>query len=119
MKGIEYVKVGRAITTEELFQMIKGCRFSAGVPEYKTEGPMKRRIKLPAVGRYCIQLIAGGNRVQLTVVNDREQKEKYAFNFILSRLLGFFANIFDKDKKPSYELMQKTAEELKGYIAGK
>lgn len=116
MNGIEYIKTEKAYTTEELFHMIENCSFTAGRPVYKTSGPMKKKIKLPAVGRYCIQILAGGNRIQLTVVDDMEQQGSFWINRILGWFLGIFAGIFNKDKTPSYELLTKTTAELKSYL---
>lgn len=116
MKGIEYIKTEKAYTTEELFHIIENCSFTAGRPVYNTSGPMKKKIKLPAVGRYCIQILSGGNRIQLTVVDDVEQKGTFWKNRILGWILGIFEGIFNKDKTPSYELLAKTARELKYHL---
>ena len=53
MKDIASIKTSKNYTTEELYQEIKDCSFTAGKPEYKEVGILKS-IKLPAVGRYCI-----------------------------------------------------------------
>lgn len=113
--GIENVKTEQNYTTEELFQIIENCNFTAGKPELKGKGKMKK-IKLPAVGKYCIIMISGGKRVQLTAIQDMEQTDEMVKSQIIGRFMGIFSGLLDKDKQPSYELLKKTAEELKTFL---
>lgn len=116
MAGIENIKVDKVYTTEELFQVIENCSFTAGTPTLIKHGKFVK-IKLPAVGKYCITILSGGNRIQLTAVLDMEgQTDKVLASQVAGGFLGIFAGLLDKDKKPSYELLKKTAEELKGYL---
>lgn len=115
-KNIVYVKTpGNNYTTDELFQMIQGCHFSAGQPVLKEFGRLKK-IKLPAYGQYCISLISGGYRIQVAVIEDNEKVGAVAASHIRFRFLGIFAGLFDKDKKPSQALLLKTVEELKSFL---
>lgn len=115
MKNTEYIKTPDKYTTEELFEKIKDCHFTAGTPEYKELGIFKN-IKLPAVGRYCIQIMAAGNRIQLRISEDMAKTDQYVANRMIGRKLGVFARALDNDKKPSQELLEKTAAELKGHL---
>ena len=99
MKDIASIKTSKNYTTEELYQEIKDCSFTAGKPEYKEVGILKS-IKLPAVGRY----------------EDVAQTETFIANSMISSKLGIFSKALDKDKKPSQELLVKTTEELKGFL---
>lgn len=114
MKDSKSFKPKEKITTEELFELIKDRPFTAGKPEYKEFGILKQ-IKLPAVGRYCIQII-GGYRIQLTIAEDMGQTGTYVANSMIESKLGVFSKALDKDKKPSRELLEKTEAELKGYL---
>lgn len=115
MKGMESIKTDKNYTTEELFNLIKDCNFTAGKPEYKEVGILKH-IKLPAVGRYCIQIVAGGKKIQLSMVEDMGQTGTFVANSMVSGALGVFAKALDNDKKPSQEMLEKTAAELKGFL---
>lgn len=115
MKDIASIKTSKNYTTEELYQEIKDCSFTAGKPEYKEVGILKS-IKLPAVGRYCIKILAGGKKIQLTINEDVAQTETFIANSMISSRLGIFSKALDKDKKPSQELLVKTTEELKGFL---
>ncbi len=111
MKDYKKLKANKKYTTAELYEEIKDCSFTAGKPEYKEIGILKY-IKLPAVGRYCMQIVAGGDKIQISITQDMGQTETYIANSMVSSKLGVFAKALDKDKKPSQELLEKTAEEL-------
>lgn len=115
MKDNITIKANKKYTTEELFEQIKDCQFTAGTPEYKELGIMKQ-IKLPAVGRYCIKIMSAGVRIQLMIFEDMGQTDTYVANAMIKSKLGVFSKALDKDKKPSQELLEKTAAELKGYL---
>lgn len=115
MKDRKVIKTTNSITTEELYEKIKDCKFTAGTPEYKEMGIFKQ-IKLPAVGRYCIQIMASGTRIRLIMNEDMGQTGTYVANSMVRGKLGVFAKALDKDKKPSLELLEKTAAELRGYV---
>lgn len=115
MKDNIAIKSDKKYTTEELYDLIKDCHFTAGKPEYKAVGIIKQ-IKLPAVGRYCIQIMSAGKRIQLTVSEDMGQTGTYVANSMVRGSLGIFAKALDNDKKPSVELLEQTVTELKGYL---
>lgn len=115
MAGIEYIKTQKIYQIEELYQMIENCNFTAGKPTLKVNGPFKK-INLPAVGKYCINIIPGGNRIQLTAVLDTKQHGEMVKLNVLYRIFGVFSGLFDKDKKPSYELLAKTKAELSSFL---
>lgn len=115
MKGIETIKSPDVITTEEVFEKIKDCEFTAGKPEYQAKGILKF-VKLPAVGRYCFHIVAGGKQIQISMVEDMAQTGTFMKNAAIGSKLGIFAKALDNDKAPSQELLEKTAVELKGYL---
>ncbi|MCM1494348.1 MAG: hypothetical protein NC089_00950 [Bacteroides sp.] len=115
MKDSITIKANQKYTTEELFEKIKDCSFTAGTPEYKEVGIMKQ-IKLPAVGRYCIKIMSAGAKISLMIFEDMGQTGTYVANAMIGSKLGVFAKALDQDKKPSQELLEKTAMELKGHL---
>ena len=115
MKETAVVKAKENYTTESLYAKIKDCQFSAGTPEYKELGILKK-IKLPAAGRYCINIMAAGKRINLSIAEDMEQTGTYVANSMVRSQLGVFARALDNDKKPSVEMMEKTADELRRYL---
>lgn len=115
MKDSKTLKANRTYTTAELYDVIKDCKFTTGKPEYKEVGILKF-IKLPAVGRYCIRIVAGGKQIQMTIVEDMGQTETFIANSVVSNKLGIFAKALDKDKKPSQELLEKTLGELQSFL---
>lgn len=115
MKDYKKIKANKSYTTAELFDVIKDCNFTAGKPEYKEMGIIKF-IKLPAVGRYCLHIVAGGNRIQISITDDMAQTGTYVANSMVSSKLGIFAKALDKDKKPSRDVLEKTTEELENFL---
>lgn len=115
MKDSKTIKTKKTYTTPELYEVIKDCKFTAGKPEYKELGIIKA-IKLPAVGRYCIQIVAGGTRIQMSITEDMAQTGTFVANSMISSKLGIFAKALDNDKKPSQELLEKTMEELQNIL---
>lgn len=115
MKDSIAIKSNQKYTTEELFEQIRDCTFTAGTPEYQEMGIMKQ-IKLPAVGRYCIKIMSAGTKIQLMIFEDMAQTGTYVANAMIGSKLGVFSKALDKDKKPSQELLEKTAAELKSYL---
>lgn len=115
MKDSITIKSNQKYTTEELFERIKECSFTAGTPEYQEMGIMKQ-IKLPAVGRYCIKIMSAGSKISLMIFEDMAQTSTYVANSMIKSQLGIFSKALDKDKKPSQELLEKTASELKGHL---
>lgn len=50
------------------------------------------------------------------IFEDMGQTDTYVANAMIKSKLGVFSKALDKDKKPSQELLEKTAAELKGYL---
>ena len=86
MKDYKKLKANKKYTTAELYEEIKDCSFTAGKPEYKEIGILKY-IKLPAVGRYCMQIVAGGDKIQISITQDMGQTETYIANSMVSSKL--------------------------------
>lgn len=115
MKDSVTIKIEQNYKTEEFFEKVKDYNFTAGKPEYKDAGVFSH-IKLPAVGRYCIKITAGNHRVFLIISEDMAQVDKVVTNSMIRGKLGVFAKALDNDKKPSQELLEKTAAELKEFL---